>query len=112
VWGLLDLDICAKRQLPQSISQRISIIPDVQNRDDREFRLQWTWDVHRPRYFEEHVQSVVDLVRFGFAVRALLEPNGEGAGSRSCDTCDLHTRLYELGIEGQLRHWYLMPMIG
>ena len=35
-----------------------------------------------------------------------------GAGNRNCDTRDLHTRLYELGTEGQLRHWYLMPMIG
>ena len=46
----------------KSIAQCISIIPHVQNWDNGEFRLQWTWDVHGPMYLEEHVHRVVDLV--------------------------------------------------
>ena len=42
-----------------------------QNRDDREFRLQWTRYIHWPRYLEERMHRVVDPVRPEFAVRAL-----------------------------------------
>jgi hypothetical protein len=47
-------------------------------------------------------------VRLDFAVRAL---NPIREQWHMMILADSHTKLYDVGLDGQFRHWYLMPTI-
>ncbi len=78
---------------------------------DREFGLEWARDIHWPRDLEEGVHRVMDPVRLNLAVRAL---NQMGSERRRTSRVKIlsHTKLNDEGMEGQLRHWYLTPIMG
>ena len=76
--------------------------------DKWEFRLEWVGDVHRTRDLEERVHRVMDYVGINLALRTL---NPTLCVSGAIRVKVPHTKLYELGFEGQFRHWYLTPMM-
>ena len=77
---------------------------------DREFGLKWARDIHWPTDFDECVHRVMDSVRLDLAIRALNQMSSERR--RTSRVKKSHTKLNDEGLEGQLRHWYLTPIIG